>query len=368
MLKNIDKKVLILAGLIIGLPIFTMLLLALLQSCTNRGNSYESYERIMIKSAERYFKNNKLLPKNESEVSIVKLDTLVAKKYIKSPEKQFKNDSCTGFVKVRRNGIIPDKNNDGLLNYIVNLKCNNYSTESFKNILIKNVVNSKSGLYSLENEYLFKGDKPKNYFVLYGKEYRIMGINSNGYIKLIRSESEPISRSWDNKYNVEAKHSYGKNIYSDSLILQYLLLDYENSKKINKETKKHIVSNDLCIGKRSIKDYSIDKSLDCSEIIENQILSLMNVSDYALASNDPDCNSTNSRACNNYNYLYRIAPSTWTSNSVLENTYDVFYIANGTMNYSEANQYNDYNIVLYIDGDETGITGKGTLEDPYVME
>ena len=60
MFKNIDKKILILAGLIIVLPIFTMLLLVTLQSCTNRGNSYESYQRLMAKSADRYLKKNNL--------------------------------------------------------------------------------------------------------------------------------------------------------------------------------------------------------------------------------------------------------------------------------------------------------------------
>ena len=368
MLRNIDKKVLILAGLIIILPIFTMLLLVFLQSCSNGSNSYENYEKTMIKSAERYLKINKLLPKNESEVSVVKLDTLVAKNYIKSPEKQLKDGSCSGFVKVRKNGIIPDKNNEGFLNYIVNLKCKDYSTESFKKILMDNLVNTGSGLYSVGNEYIFKGDKPKNYFSFFGKEYRIMGIDSKGYIKIVKSEAEPISRSWDNKYNVEAKHTYGKNIYSDSLILQYLLLDYQNPKKINKETKKHIVSNDLCIGKRSSKDYSIDKTIDCSEVIGNQLVSLMNISDYALASTDPDCNTTNSRSCSNYNYLYRIASSTWTPNSNSENSYEVFYLGNGMMYLDSANQYNEYNIIVYIDGDETGITGEGTLDNPYKME
>ncbi len=90
MLKNVDKKVLILAGLIIILPIFTMLLLVVLQGCTNRGNSYSSYEKIMIKSAERYFKKNDLLPENESEIAIVKLDTLVAKKIYEIARKSIK--------------------------------------------------------------------------------------------------------------------------------------------------------------------------------------------------------------------------------------------------------------------------------------
>ena len=144
-------------------------------------------------------------------------------------------------------------------------------------------------------------------------------------------------------------------------------MDYENPKKIGNDMKKHIVAHDLCIGKRTIKDYSIDRATDCGEILENQLLSLMNVSDFSMASTDPDCNSTNARSCDNYNYLYRVASNTWTPNSVLENTYEVFYISNGMMEYSNASEYNNYNIILYIDGDESGITGKGTLEDPYVM-
>ena len=82
-----------------------------------------------------------------------------------------------------------------------------------------------------------------------------------------------------------------------------LMIDYENSKKINKKMKQHIVAYDVCIGKRSISNVAIDSSIDCSEVLEKQLVSLMNVSDYAKASLDADCTTVKSPACNNYNYL-----------------------------------------------------------------
>ena len=368
MLKNVDKKLLFLAGLLIFLPIFTILLLATLQSCSNSGNSYEKYEKLMHKSAERYLKKNKLIPKNSSEVFVVKLNTLVTKEYIKSPEDELGDASCTGSVKVRRNGLIESKETEGYLNYTVNLNCKNYKTKTLKDILLSQEIQNKSGLYLVDNQYIFKGDRPKNYINFYGKDYRIMGITEKGYIKLIRSEAEPISRSWDNKYNIDAQKAYGKNIYGDSLILRYLIEDYSNPKKINKQAKQHIVSNDVCIGKRSVNDINIDKAADCSEILSNQVVSMLTMSDYALASNDPDCLNLKSRSCSNYNYLYNVASSTWTSNVVTDNSYDVFYVGDGIINSISANKYNSYNIVIYIDGDETITNGSGSLDDPYVIK
>ena len=103
-------------------------------------------------------------------------------------------------------------------------------------------------------------------------------------------------------------------------------------------------------------------------MLEKQLVSLINVSDYASASIDPDCNSTNSLACNNYNYLYNAASSTWTLNSISDNTYQAIYLSNGMMRIENANYYNTYNIVIYIDGNERYISGIGSKEKPYIIE
>lgn len=363
-----DKKFLILVGLIIFLPLLTIVLTSILQGCENRGSTYTVYERNMIKAAEKYFKNNKLEPTIEGKISRVSLSTLISNKYIKSSESSLKDSTCTGNVIARRNGVSLENNKGGFVNYLVNLNCKNYKTPTLINSLKEKYSDNKSGLYQVGSEYIFKGDKPKNYITFYDKDYRIMGITSNGLVKLIRSEYEVLSRMWDNKYNIETKQSNGKSIYKDSLILNYLTEDYFNDKKINSSARQHVVFNNVCIGKRSKNDTRISREIDCQEIIQNQPISLMTASDFFLASNDPDCNSIISRSCNNYNYLKKVANSSWTSNSITDNTYEVLNLSGGVIIPQTANTYNSYNIIIYIDGNEKIESGSGTFEDPYIIK
>ena len=365
-LKKLDKKFLILAGFIILLPVVLIIFLVLIQSCGRETKTtYENYEQKMISSAEKYFKDN--LPTEEGEYLTVDLKTLVDGNYLKATKKSL-DDDCTGSVTVRRNGSSVESNLGGYLNYVVDLKCEKYSTTHLVDKITSEVVTSESGLYSIGDTYVFRGNKVNNYINFFGQVYRIMSIDKDGIIRLIKDTSENLPRMWDNKFNVEANKAYGKNIYKDSAILSYLLLDYQNSKKISKKAKAHIVAYDTCIGKRESKDNSINSDLDCGEKLERQVISLPNVSDYAIASIDPDCVSLDSRACANYNYLSSVISTSWTSNPVLENTYQVFYISSGIYRYQNANSTSKYNIVIYIDGNELYKEGNGSLTNPYIVK
>lgn len=367
-LKKLDKKFLILALIILLLPIMLIVFLAVIQGCEGGKNTYEEYEEKMILATEKYLKNKKIDLKNEGDLAIIELSKLTSEGYIKSSSKALDDDTCDGSITVRRNGSSIEANEGGYLNYIVSLKCDEYTTPTILSKLKNEVVTSGLGLYELENSYIFKGDKVNNYINFFGTEYRIMSIDKDGIMKLVKSEPEIISRIWDNKYNSEIDHSYGKTIYKDSAILSYLLNDYDNTKKFSKKSKEHLVAYDSCIGKRDSKNFEISHELDCSEILEKQIVSLLNVSDYALASADEDCNSILSKSCNNYNYLSSVASSTWTMNSSSNNTYEVFYITGGLIDVQNANSYNEYNIVIYVDGNEKYIEGNGTVTNPYVIE
>ena len=186
------------------------------------------------------------------------------------------------------------------------------------------------------------------------------------FIKLIKSEPEPTSRIWDNKYNIDANAAYGKTIYKDSIILSYLTEDYKNGKKISKNARAHVVAQDVCIGKRNANDYTISKNIDCSEILENQVISLINVSDYAMASADPDCKYTNSKSCRNYNYLANL-PNTWTLTANSKNTYEVYKISNYV--YSSNAEYDAQpQFVITISADALYNSGDGTEDNPYIIK
>lgn len=368
-LKKLDKKFLIILGCIIGLPILLIIFLAILRGCSNNSLSYDSYEKKMISGFEKYLNDKKDVPLQEGETRTIKLDKLVKAGYIKSPSKALDDDTCKGEIKVRRNGSSIEQNNGGFLNYTVNLECKNYSTTHLVDKIKEDITTSESGLYDVLNGYyVYKGESPKNYINFYGNDYRIISVDENNILKLVRTEPEMTKRLWDNKFNSEVNTSYGKNIYKDSNILKNLLSDYNNSKKISKSAKSHIVAHDVCIGKRNSVDYSISRETDCSEILENQVISLINVSDFSLASLDSDCNSIVSKSCNNYNYLKNVASSTWTLNATADNTYQAFFISAGLAETQNLNSYNEYNIVIYVDGNELYTSGTGSETNPYVMK
>lgn len=367
-LKKLDKKFLVFAVCIILLPIVLIVFLAIIQGCSGKAMTYEKYEDKMVTAAQKYLANSNNTLQNEGENIKIKLDDLVKKGYIKSASKALKDDTCDGYVTVRRNGASIESNKGGYLNYISSLKCSEYSTNTLADKLKLDVTESGAGLYLVGDTYIFKGENPKNRLTFYGNEYRIMSMDSYGIIKLVKVEPELTRRLWDNKYNVDINHNYGINKYSDSSLLKVIISDYENSKKISKKAKEHVVAYDTCIGKRNSNDYSISKDLDCSEVLTNQVVSLMSISDYALGSTDTNCTSIISKACNNYNYLYNVASSTWTSTAVLDNSYQVLFISNGVVEVMDANIYNEYNLVIYIDGNEHYQEGSGSEIDPYVIK
>ena len=351
-LKRLDKKFLIFIGIIFCLPILLVLFLAILQGCGNSKMTHEKYEEKMISALENYMEDADKTPTEEGEVLKVELSTLVEKGYIKSTEKALDDSTCTGNVYARRNGASIDINEGGYLNYIVNLTCDEYSTPKLVDKIKDDIVTSEDGLYQVGENYIFKGKNVDNYINFFGHTYRIMSIDKDGILKLIKDERESVSRIWDNKFNTETNKSSGKNIYKDSLLLQYLLSDYSNVNKISTKAKKHIVARDVCIGKRASNDFTISNDIDCSEKLEKQVISILNVSDYASASLDSECKNLRSRSCNNYNYLYESASSTWTLNSSSSNTYEAICLSEGLMEVQYSNDSNKYNLVIYIDGNK----------------
>ena len=367
-IKKLDKKFLILVSCLLGLPILLIIFLAIIQGCSNKTISHEKYEEKMIEAYERYLEDENKLPKLEGEYASIKLDKLVELEYIKSPEELLKDSNCKGSVSVRRNGASVQITEGGYLNYIVNLECDEYKTVKLIDKLKENIVTEKSGLYVVNDGYIYKGDKINNFVSFDNNTYRIMSIDKDGIIKLIKSDYETTNKVWDKKFNVEVNRYSGKNIAEDSEMLITLQEDYNNPKKFSAEGRKHIVAYDSCVGKRSSVDFSIDKTKDCSAVLKNQLLSLISVSEFALASLDPDCKSLDSRSCINYNYLNDVIGTTWTLNTSSDNTYEVLYISSSVMYSDYANKTNPYNLVLHIDGNELYKGGEGTIENPYVIE
>lgn len=367
-LKKLDKKVLIIGGCLILLPIILIVFLAILQSCSNSKITHEKYEEKMISAAQAYFEEKDKLPTQEGQTVTVKLSKLVSGEYIKSTEDLLDDTTCEGSATARMNGSTIEENNGGFVNYTVNLKCDDYKTTTLKDKLMEDLTTVDSGLYQQGSTYIFRGEYVDNYITFFGVQYRILSIDSNGIVKLLKVERESSDVYWDTKYNTEVSDSYGKNIYKDSYILKQLINDYNDTKKISSSAKKHIVSYNVCTDSRDYNNSSITYDKTCSNVLENQVISLIDVEDFAKASLDPECTGIYSKTCRNYNYLKDLNLSTWTFVADSTNTYEVYYLSSGIIKEQEASKYNPYNMVIYIDGNEKITSGSGTEEEPYVLK
>lgn len=365
MLKNIDKKYIYIGIIILILPLILILFLVMLRGCSSSKSSYSSYEDKMITAAQKYFKKNETLPSTEGELVTISLDDLVASSDLKSPGEVLKDNTCSGSVFVRNNGVSYEKNNGGFYNYTVNLKCDSYETVHLVDKIKEDIVTEKSGLYQVGNSYVFKGAKVNNHVSFFDKDYLIISIDENNILKLVKVSSEKERYNWDDKYNVEKKQIAGVNNYSDSSIIDTMLLKYD---KMKDNQKRHLIGYSVCYGNRSALYTNVDNVNECYKKLDNQFVSLLNTYDYASASYDVNCNSFNSPSCRNYNYLYDVLDTTWLMNGNLDNSYEVYYYQQGYIDVSRANNSKKVNLVIYVDGNELYNKGDGSTENPYVIK
>lgn len=367
-LGKLDRKFLIFASCLIGIPLLLILVLMIIKGCSNVKTSYGKYENKMITATKKYIKNEDALSKGKSNYYKVDLETLVTKGYIKSTEKLLDDDSCHGYVVFRINGQNLDEDIKGYENYTVDLECKNYKTNNLKNLVMEDLTTSESGLYKVNGSYIFKGEQVDNYIKIYGTTYRIVSIDKDGLAKLLKEEPETQHIYWDMKYNTTVSQPWGKNIYKDSYIREKLESIYNDSRSTKNSLKSKMVDYDLCVDNISINDTNIYKTDECKDILSNQRYTLLDVTDFAKASLDPECKDITSKSCKNYNYMNRIGVYTWTYNGVLENSYQAYYIENGPAKVETGNIYYTYNLVMHIDSNEKIKSGKGTKKEPYIID
>lgn len=361
-LKQIDKKYLIIAGAIIGLLVFVIILMVVLKLLSGPGKNYTKLENKIVSAAQNYVKENPEFIPEEGTSVVFDSETLISAGNLKELSKYI-DDTCTASVRVMNNG--------GKSLYLPDLQCSEYHTTHLKQKLIDDqlIVGSEdpyeSGLYESNGEYIFRGKHVNNYVSFGGLTWRIMKIDGNGNLRLIKNSAEKGKKYWDNKYNVSANKNWGINDYKNSFLVEYLNQSYD---KVNDKNKAHLIPHDVCVGKRSLKDMSISYSIDCAEKLEGQYISVINTLDYPMASLDENCKAIGDGSCTNYNYLKDVVSTSWTSTGVSDNTYQIFYISSGYVSTFNASKSNSYNWVVYLSGEELYKTGSGTADDPYVIE
>lgn len=366
-LNEMQKK--LIKFMIIGVVILVLLFLTIWLINLSKGGrlSYDKIENKMVKAAESYYNKNKdLLPADEYAKVEIPVETLVAGEYMKSLDSYTdENVSCTGKVTVLKN--------DSYYTFVPNLDCGgDYSSNNLVKKLIapSNIVTISDGLYEMNGEYVYRGEKVNNYVSFAGKIWRILRINSDGEIRLIQNDIFKAA-DWDNRYNSERKDRSGINSFENNGNYSRIKNDLDeiyNGETFSAEDKAKIVPKKLCIGRRNYSESSIDGSVECSVLTEDYYsLGLLQVNEFFTPSLDSGCNGANKRQCTNYNYLGTYEDAFWTITASNENTYDVFYI-DYVPQTSNAKKQVPIKLVINLSGEVNYTKGNGTLEDPYIID
>lgn len=366
--KEMRKKLMRMMLIVVGVLVVLLVFILLFSLITGGDKSYDEIEADLKNAAIEYYKvQSGLLPQEEGETVTVKASTLADAELMKPLSELRKNEKCSGRVEVNKIG-------DNII-YTPYLDCGkNYTTkELYKAVLEQGVVTTGNGLYDLNGEKVYRGDNVNNYVQLDNALFRIVKVTADNKILLILNEVETsMSTYFDDRYNQDKLFNSGYNDYRISRISQYLDDLYNNKldfSLLSKNDKEKLTSFNLCIGKRSVSDTTNNNSLECSDVLENQMIGLLTASDFMNASLDVNCKATIDKSCQNYNYLKLSNIDWWliTTNSL--NNYEVFFVRNsGFIDESNASGYKKIRPTIMLNNNVMIKSGTGTEANPFVLK
>lgn len=362
---KIDQKLLRIMGIVAGIIIIFIIIIALISSCNrNKKFTLEEMESKLITLSKRYYEKNKSsLPKDGEEASLT-TGYFISNGNFKSLTLT-SGKTCTGEIVV--------SNNNGYYLYTPKLSCGSdikAITLSEKLTEPTNVLTTGEGLYSYGSSYIYRGENINNYLMLNDKLWRIVKVDSDKSVRVIEVKKSD-SSYWDNRYNLDKKSNTGINDFVanniNSRIKNKLEDLYNNELKFNEETKAYFVKHDLCIGKRSENENVNDGSIECSETIKDQVFGLIQANEYFLASLDQNCVGMTSISCTNYNYLARLDSATWTLTADEDTSYKAYRLDYG-ISIANTSNISGVAIVAHLSKNTLYKSGTGTLDDPYTVK
>lgn len=355
-----DKKLYVYFGIGTGVILVLIIIIFLINLLVGGRVSYTKAEEKMKEAAIKYFdKHTDRLPSLNNEVTI-NMDELVKEGYIKNFDRLLKNKeaSCSGTVTV--------KNNNNFYLYSSYLDCGkDYQTSYLYQKIINDnpVVTSSDGLYSINDELVFRGENINNYISFANKLWRIIKINNDNSIRMIEVKRDN-SYVWDNRYNSSVGSTNGINDYRVSRIKDSIEEIYQNKDEFSDIEKSYIVAQNICLDARD-EDDGINYT--CTNILENQYVSLLNTDEYMIASIDSGCAKLSDRQCSNYNYMANFDRSFWTITANSLRSDRVFRIYQ-TPDTTYASNNGSIQLVVHISNKAMYAGGNGTEENPYTIK
>ncbi len=285
--------------------------------------------------------------------------------------------------------------------------------ERAADILKKNVVNAGDGLYvdnTIDGRYIYRGGNPNNYIKLGDDLYRIISIEKDGTIKVIKQESIG-NMAWDESEARESTNSadfctspfgcksWGSNTTTldkdgnnvtrmtwevkgtlknlpekEATLNTYLNNDFYNN--LNDEVKNFVVDGIWNVGPTDIYQTNLSESIKEESAYKwKGKVALMNATDYVKSSTNRVCTSvsTYSRDSSCYknssahNYLYSNNCPWTVSPFDMSNPYYMLYpYSDGDLSYYHASGGYGVRPAFYLSS-ETTLSGEGTETNPYTI-
>ncbi len=380
---------------------------------TSKEKTCHQQRIAIIDAAKRWGTDNfKELP-TENEVKEISLEELKTKGYLKT-DKELKdpqtNETLTGSV------TITYQKDTNQYEYNYNLSCNSSAAETIK----KEVVTEGDGLYKGEtkdDEYIFKGADPGNYIKLGDDLYRIVSIESDGTLKVMKIGSVG-SKAYDEakeRYSTDKAdyctfgygckvwgsnttmlnssgqritqmpQSVGGKLYNlpdkEATLNIYLNTEWYNNLK--QEVKDVIVPHLFNVGMVDINETDINTTIKQEEAYKwYGKVGITNISDYVKASTNPVCKNVKDYSSNsdcysnsqNHNWVFEAKGGDknqgWSMNPYSNETgRDVIHmLSNGQLGGNNSS-HGTHGItpVLFLKSD-LKLEGSGTKVDPYIIK
>ena len=181
-----------------------------------------------------------------------------------------------------------------------------------------------------------------------------------------------MSSYYDDRYNPAKKFNSGFNDYRISRINDYLD-DLYNGKKdikiLSKNDKEKLVSFNLCIGKRNEAETNNTNAIECSDVLENQMIGLLTASDYMNASLDANCKATTDKSCQNYNYLRLKETEWWLLTGNAANDYEAYIVkSNGYIDINTTSGYKKIRPTIMLNNNVMIKSGNGSASNPFILK
>ena len=363
--NDMRKKLMKIMLIVIGVLVIILIIILIMSLFTGRNKSYEDIETELENAAKEYYEvQSGLLPQEEGETVTVNASTLAEKGYMDPLSELRSDEDCTGRVEVTKI--------NGEIIYTPYLECgDNYVTkELYRAVLEQGLVTTGTGLYDLNGEKVYRGEVVNNYVQLDNTLFRIVKITANNQILLITNDVlDSSSLSYDDRYNSDRNYNSGINDYRVSRIKSSLEEIYNGNTLLSNNDKEKLTTFNLCVGKRSEEESINTNGAECSDVLNNQMIGLLTVSDFLNASLDSNCKRTVDRSCQNYNYL-RLSDAEWwllTANNA--NTYQAYAVR--TYGYIES--FNASNMkrirpTVMLNSNAMIKSGDGSANSPYVLK